>query len=175
MRDYYIFDIPVYRCSEEQFDVDMAAAVAKRHDEFFATTGISRENAPESYKNIEEHTRQTFGGPWNFNQVVGWLRLFAEPSHVGGHLWWVDKKRIQRVMREKRFILITSSDVLGNYFTPEDDSDEIYRGTLEDIKRLSRQSPLKDRYVNLGTFLNIGPYIDWRSLLNSISERTDDL
>lgn len=169
MEDYYIFDIPVYRCTEERFYADMDAAVAKRHDEIFATTSISQKNAPESYKNIEEHTRQTFGGPWNFNQVVGWLRLFAESSHVGGHLWWVDAKRIQRVMRKKRFFLTTISDVLSNYFTPEDDSVSIYRGTLKDIERLTKQRPLKDRYVDLETFLNIGPHIDWRGLLNSMA------
>lgn len=169
MEDYYIFDIPVYRCTEEQFYADMDAAVSKRHDEIFATTGISRKNAPESYKNMEEHTRQTFGGPWNFNQVVGWLRLFAESSHVGGHLWWIDAKRIQRVMRQKRFFLTTISDVLSNYFTSEDDSESIYRRTIEDIERLTKQRPLKDRHVDLETFLNIGPHIDWRGLLNSVA------
>jgi hypothetical protein len=70
---------------------------------------------------------------------------------------------------DKKNFLTTISDVLSNYFTSEDDSESIYRRTIEDIERLTKQRPLKDRYVDLETFLNIGPHIDWRSLLNSVA------
>lgn len=165
MRDYYIFDIPVYGCSEKRYSNAMDNAVAKRHDEIFSMTGISREKAPESYKNSETHTRRAFGGPWHFNQVVGWLRLFAESSHIGGHLWWIDARRINKVMRHKRFYLKTASDVLGTYFTKQDDSETIYRKTLKHINVLKRQAPLKGRYIDLENFCNIGPFVDWRGLL----------
>lgn len=104
MERYYIFDIPIYRCTEERVYSDVDAAVANENHKLFLTTGILQENAPVTCRRVKQHIIEECGGPWNFNQVVGWLRLFAEWSHIGGHLWWVDVKHIQRNMRNKRFL-----------------------------------------------------------------------
>lgn len=165
MRDYYFFDIPVYRCPEERFDRERDEALAKRLAEI-KDMGVPREKAPESYDMNEQHFQKEYGGPWRYNQTIGWLRLYAEGSHIGGHLWMVDAKRIQRNMRNKRFYLRTGSNVLVANFMPDADAKVIYQETKSAIERLSRESPLKGRYVDLETFCNLGPFIGWRSLLD---------
>jgi hypothetical protein len=123
----------------------------------------------EAYIAAEDRLQRTYGGPWNFNQAIGWIRLYAAGSHVGGHLWWVDAKRPQRNMRNKMFRLMTPSNILPTFFTPAHSSDEIYRETLKAIKNLSRES-LKGRYVDLEAFENIGPFVNWQELLKVASK-----
>src|SRR5947209_66451 len=119
MRDYYIFDIPVYRCEEQKYYAAMDEGAAKHLEKLSALTGISREKALNLWRDIEEHFWATYGGPWEFNQTIGWIRLYAEGSYIGGNLWWVNAKRIRRNMR-KTFSLTTYSNILATYFTSED-------------------------------------------------------
>ena len=70
---------------------------------------LSREMAERELTLIIER----FGGPWKFNQIVGWLRIFVEGRMIRAHLWWIQGKRINRRKPHKRFLLTTASDVLG--------------------------------------------------------------
>ena len=153
----------------------MEEGAAKRLEELFASTGIPREKTPDSYKFAEEHFKRTYGGPWNFNQIVGWIRLYIEGSHVGGHLWWVDAKRLRRNMSNRTFYLTTPSNILATHFRAGDDSDKIYRETLADIQRLSKETPLNGHYVDIETFRNIGPFINWRELLKTACKQSAKL
>ena len=166
MNDVYICDIPVYRCAEDVFYADMERAVAEHLGWLTKASGASRDKAPETFRNAEDHFRSTYGGPWTFNQVVGWIRLYAAGSHVGAHLWWVTGKRLQRKMR-KTFYLTTHSNALATYFTPRDNSEAIFAGTLERLEAVAHMPPLKGRYVDLRVLRNVGPFINWRALLNA--------
>ena len=164
----YIFDIPVYRTTNEKFDTEIDMLVAKRI-EWIVSHDPQRRLLSRERQNRQPHTViAESGGPWQFNQVVGWLRLYVDPSHVCGELWWVDAKRINRIMRKRRFYLTTASNVLATYFTPEYDSESIYQKTLVDIERLTSERPLKKRYLDLENFRNIGPFINWRVLLDKL-------
>jgi len=173
MNDAYICDIPVYRCREQAYYHETERKVAATIEDMMQTTGVPRHKAPESYKGAEEHFRAEYGAPWTFNEVVGWVRLYAAGSHVGAHLWWVESKRLQRKMR-KTFYLTTPSNILGTYFTPEDSSEEIFAEILAHLNALSRRSPLKGRYLDLRVFRNVGPFINWRALLDVLPAVHDD-
>lgn len=56
--------------------------------------------------------------------------------------------------------------MLATFFGIDDDFEKIYRDTLAAIEQVSKERPLKGRYVDLETFRNLGPFIDWRGLLN---------
>jgi hypothetical protein len=171
MRDYYIFEIPVYRCTKDSYYADMKEGEARYMDDLFESKGVPRERDPEAYRIYKEHFMTRFGGPWDFNQIVGWIRLYAEGSHVGGHLWWVKERRLQRKMW-KTFYLSSYSDILATYFTLNDDSDGILRETLAQLEGRARETPLKGRHVDLSTFCRIGPFINWRGLLDTAAKAT---
>lgn len=82
MRDYYFFDIPVYLYTEEKYYVDMGKGAENHLKELFVSSGgVSREQAPESYGNAEEHFRSTYGGPWNSTTLlVGFA--FMQLDHI---------------------------------------------------------------------------------------------
>jgi hypothetical protein len=168
--EFYFLDLPIYRCEEEWHDAEAERAATKSQDWLAASGAPPPEQAPHSYEDIAVHTRSAFGS-WTFNQVVGWLRLYARPSHIGAHLWWVDAKQVRRKMRHKRFRLTSPSNVLPTYFTPKDDSQMIYRTLLEHLEQLADESPIKGRHLELTVLRNLGPLINWKKLLNHSEER----
>jgi hypothetical protein len=166
MRNKYIFDIPIYRKTKAEFNSGIETQVAKRVE------GIISYDSEQQPLSQEVHQRQYHsviaesGGPWQFNQIVGWFRLFVESKTIGCHPWWIDAKRLNRKMRNKCLYLQTYSDVLQARITNES-SNEIFNKLLERLTKLSKESRYKNRYVDLDVFQRIGPFINWRKLLYS--------
>jgi len=164
MRNQYIFDIPVYRKTKADFNLEIETQVAKREEWIISHDPEQGPLDHEVRQRVYHKVIAESGGPWQFNQVVGWLRLFVEGNTIGCHPWWVDAKRLNRRMRYKRLYMQTPSDILKARFTKEP-SKEIYNRLLERLTELSKDITYKNRYVDLDVFQRIGPYIDWRKLL----------
>lgn len=164
MRDQYIFDIPVYRLTSDEFNSEIDIQIAKRIARLISYDSQRRPLSRE-IKERERHLAiAESGGPWQFNQIIGWLRLFTEGRTVGGHLWWANAKRLNRRMRHKRLYLLTTGDVLGAWF-PDQSSKEIFEILLERLSDMATGRPSKNRYVDLESFRRVGPFIDWSGLL----------
>jgi len=169
MGDKYIFDIPIYRKTEDEFKAEIDTHVAKRVEWIKSHDPKSR---PLSRKNYDRQVHSVIaesGGPWQFNQIVGWLRLFVEGNTIGCHPWWVDAKRLNRRMRNKRLYMTTFSDVLGAWF-PDEASTEIYDTLLERLMAMANEPKYKNRYIDLDVYRRVGPFIDWRGLLDGLIE-----
>jgi hypothetical protein len=171
MRDFYIIDIPVYLQPKDQYYKNREAATIRHLGKLFPGVESPREKYPTQCQIIEHEFHKTFGGPWDFNQVVGWLKLYAEGSTIGAHLWWVDAKRLQTRMR-KTFYLTTFSDALASWFKPEDSSERIFSETINQIEALAKQRIFKGKHIDLVEFRNLGPFIDWRGLMDAAAKGT---
>jgi len=165
MRNQYIFDIPIYRKTKDDFDAEIETHVTKRIKEIISCDPEERPLDHQVIQRLHQSIIADFGGTWQFNQIVGWLRLYVEGNNVGCHLWWVDK-RINRRMRNKRLYLQSPSDILHARFTKES-SRKIYEKLLLRLIELSEGTTYKNRYLDLDVFQRIGPLIDWRKLLYS--------
>ena len=165
MSDQYIFDIPVYRTTHDKFNAEIDMHVAKRVEWIVSHDPQRRPLSHEAQDRQFNSVIAESGGPWQFNQIVGWLRLFAEGHTIGCHPWWVDAKRLNRRMRHKRLYLTTFSDVLGAWF-PDESSSEIFDTLLERLTDKAAESPYKNRYVDLDVFRRVGPFINWRGILD---------
>lgn len=173
MRDQYIFDIPVYRVNSAEFDKETKLLLAKRLS-WLASFDPQR-RLPN--RRVKERELQSLiaaaGGAWQFNQTVGWLRLFAEGSTIGCHTWWVDAKRLNRRMRQRRLYLTTHSDTLGTWF-PAESSAEIFDTLLTRLSDMAANPPYINRHVDLESFRRVGPFIDWRGILDSLAAQPID-
>jgi hypothetical protein len=94
MRDQYIFDIPVYRLTSDEFDAEIELHLARRIKWLRSFDPQQRPLSPAKKDQQRDEIIVDSGGPWQFNQVIGWLRLFAEGQTIGCHLWWLKAKRI---------------------------------------------------------------------------------
>lgn len=170
MQNQYIFDIPVYSTNREDFAAEVDNCVAKRVEWIVSFDPQQRPLTPKNRNRQFHSVIAESGGPWQFNQVVGWLRLFAEGHTIGCHLWWVDARRLNRRIKNRRLLyLTTSSDILGACF-PHESSSEIFDALIELIDDLSSQPLFKKRYIDLDIFRRVGPFFDWRGMLDHIVE-----
>lgn len=148
MRDQYIFDIPVYRSTRDEFDKETDVHTAKRV-KWIASYDPQQHPLSREMQDRQLHSViAESGGPWQFNQVVRWLRLFVEGNTIGCHAWRVDAKRLNRRMRHKRLYLTTFSDVLGAWF-PSESSIEIFDTLLERLSDMATKRPYMNRHVDL--------------------------
>jgi hypothetical protein len=93
----YFFEIPIYRISEDRFyklyDYDLHC----RLESYSQSCGVECDQIPERIRrNVEQSFWETYGGPWHFNQTVGWLRLFIWGTQIKGELWMSNAKRLLR-------------------------------------------------------------------------------
>jgi len=169
MRDQYIFDIPIYRKTKDDFNNEIKTSLGSRVGWIISHDLDRRPLKNETYDRLKDSVIRESGGPWQFNQIIGWLRLFVEGNTIGGHFWWIDAKRLNRKIRYKRLYLTTPSDVLQAWF-PKESSTEIFDKLLNDLTTMAKEPKYKKHYFDLDVFRRIGPFIDWRDLINSVIE-----
>jgi hypothetical protein len=170
MDEYYIFDIPIYRCTMEKFETEVNSKYDARIERIMDSDSKKRPLPIEIKVRVMDSVYKKFGGPWEYSQIVGWLKLYADPSHIGGHLWWIDSKILRHDLVKKRFYQITPSNVLSNHFYGTETSKEIYNILIADIKKLAKQNPLKGRFTEFSQFERVGPHIDWEKLMAEASK-----
>ncbi len=97
-----ILELPIYRCTEEQYyreqDTNYKSA-AQEHYRILERAGHTPESAAEETKAFEIR-RKTY--PWDFNEVIGWVRLYVRAGSVGAALFVV-KTKISKNMSQKKF------------------------------------------------------------------------
>lgn len=165
MRDQYIFDIPIYRKSKQEFINETNSHFKKRVKWIESHDPFERPLESDVLSRVKHSVIAESGGPWQFNQIVGWFRLYVEGNKIGCHPWWVDAERITRRMRKKRFYMKTFSDILGIHFTTES-SEEIFERLLKRLTNLASEPMYMNRYVDFDVFQRIGPHINWRDLIH---------
>jgi hypothetical protein len=104
---------------------------------------------------------------WRYNQAIGWLRLFtSDHSHIRADYYWV-KERITKNLKNKLFRYCFEEKTFQLDILPAMTSNDIYMSLNQRIEGLMRKEPFSKYYIDLELFQNIGPYIDWRALLDA--------
>ena len=155
MIEGYFFEIPIYRVSEDEYNNAMNSYVSQRIQEI--------QTASENLRMLEDHLWKKFGGPWRYNGVIGFLRLYVFGTQIRGETWFVDAKRISHRIRCKFFIHHGKAfevDVL-----PDDTNHQILEKVQTGIQRSIEYQPINGRYLDLSSFDTIAPHIDWRALM----------
>jgi hypothetical protein len=145
MRDQYIFDIPVYRLTSDEFDAEIELRLAKRVKWLCSYDPQRRPLSPKRKDQQLHSIIADSGGPWQFNQVIGWLRLY----------------------------LSTFSDVLGAWF-PKESSSEIFATLLKRLSEMAGERPYANRYIDFDVFRRLGPVVDWRGIVDQPASKKID-
>lgn len=164
----HIFDVPVYRLPEERYYRDMEQhidGVLFPPKEQLSNTlrELDRIN-PSENDAARGHIATKYGGSWQFNEIVGYIRLFFLGSQVRGEYFAIGQKRIYRT-RRKIFVLKSLN------LTPEIEicdltsNAAILDAVLEYLSNCRKE--LKGRHIDSELLDNLGRFIDWRSVLRS--------
>lgn len=142
----YFFDVPVYRIPEGQYNRERDAYIEANLNQ----------NA-----DIRDHFWRSYGGCWQFNEIIGYIRLHFLGSQVRGEYFGVNKKRIVRT-RTRTF------EHLTHKLAPEVDilqpltSESILAAVREYLENCKKELPL--RHIDTVLFEVIAEHVDWRAL-----------
>lgn len=152
----YFFDLPVYRLPEERYYTERNRHVEREVSEVPIS---SNQNA------YRAHCIERYGGPWQFNEIVGYVRLYFDGSQVLGEYWRTRRKRLVRT-RKKVFWCV------GHKVAPEVDipinpsSADVEAAVNEYVERA--RSELKGRHIDTAGLERLGRFLDWASLYSDV-------
>ncbi len=170
MNETFIFDVPIYRTSRASYNEDQESYI----DEWlYDHSGLSRAEMEDYYRTHpnqkilkSDYYWRQYGGPWRFNNIIGYIRLYLDGYQVWGQLWYVYVKKVVRKPRHK--ILICKNAGLG-FGIPVDIPTKSSNGEIFDLvmKYLDSVRPrFKKRFIDSSLLETVGPYVDWKSLIN---------
>lgn len=158
------YDIPVYRLPEQKYESDLQTYIelhmlGKEGER--ESRRLFYDNDPERKLRVHNHLWKNYGGAWQFNEIIGYIRLYFSGSQVLGDYWQIDAKRIVKT-RRKRFVWITYKIVPERDIPADSTNQEIYEIIMEYLSEA--RSKLKNRFVDTTLFETIGPFLDWRGV-----------
>ncbi|TPE46723.1 hypothetical protein FJM67_15660 [Maribrevibacterium harenarium] len=146
----YLFEIPVYRLSENNYYEQM-----RDH--------ISQTNRNKEYPIDEGYLRKEYGGNWRYNEIIGFLRFFRYgQNQIRCEYWETDAKKKVRT-RKKQY-----SQVSDSYCTERfslNYSNEELANTMKSAVEHCEQR-LKRRVLDCELFDATVDLIDWKALLS---------
>lgn len=180
MRDTWLFEIPVYRITEDAWVEDVSARTAqwaeadlqRRADHGLPITDHTRHEA-EMWARYAE---RVYG--WRYNEVIGWVGVLWDgpgPA-IKGYLWqvgkptliaWEPRRRYQRGFHPFPFFGGVPTNKLFELWVHHDDSDSaVYHRLREELANVvARDGDLPRRHIDLSAFDTTGPHVRWRHLL----------
>jgi len=154
------FDIPVYRVKESQYNQELNKHLEKHMRSLEMKNFV--ESRTEWATAYQAKLMKSYGGQWEFNEIIGYIKLYILWTQIRGEYYQTDAKRI--VKTRKKVIKFKSLKVVDEKELPtQGNNKEIYTIILDYLTDC--QTYLKKQYIDLRVFKTIGPFIDWKSLL----------
>lgn len=166
-KNFHFYDLPVYRVSRERYEKDF--------EKFLVDTATKQHLLPDFYLNLsEDHglrsrdiLRDKYGGRWDFNEIVGYIRLHFLGTQIRGEYFGSPNKRIRR-SKKKSFVFKTWKLAPEITINPPHSSEQILESVREYIKECEQELPR--RYIDTSTFEALAPYVDWKKLFSNRGE-----
>ena len=159
----YFFDIPVYRITEKRYYDE------RQKDVIITISGVEASQADMSeshlyvYNNQKSFLEQRYGGSWEFNEIVGFIKLHFLGGQIRGEYFTTKPNRKVRT-RKKLFIYSTHKLAPEVNIPRASTNAEIFQKILHYIERCKDELP-SSRYIDDKHIECIGPYIDWKELI----------
>jgi len=164
----YFFDLPVYRLSAEQYNAERDAYIKR----IVFRTGTPEEPDPRQREKasprvndaFRNHLTEKYGG-WEFNEIIGYIKLHFLGSQIRGDYFAVDRKRIVRT-RTKTF------EYKPWKLAPEIDIGPPF-GTGEVLSAIQQciqacKAELPQRFIDTSNFDKLARHIDWGALYQDL-------
>lgn len=167
MWEKYSLDIPVYRLALDKYEKEREQYVEEQM--YGKPPNIDNQmkefhkREPGMKQQFEHHLWQRYGGSWNYNEIIGWIQLHFLGSQIRGEYWAVKARRITRT-RKKTFEFKSWKLAPEKEIPHSASNSEIYEVVLGYIDDCRKE--LRRRYLDTSRLEMIGPFVDWRSLIN---------
>ena len=159
-----LFDVPIYRLTKKEYESRQEASVEKDlSDDGPYVEEMYRRN-PAKRRLMKERFRMAYGGPWQFNEISGFIRLYFFFTQIRGEYWCIDSQRITRT-RRKVFICLDHKVTYEEEVPKGASNEQIFQVILKYLTRAKAERRLKGRYLDTSVLERIGPHINWGALI----------
>ena len=158
----YFFDIPVYRLTRDKYYLERDEYIDKTlypmNSAYSEQLRIQDEKNPNRNDAFKNHLENYYGGCWEFNEIIGYIRLHFLGSQVRGEYFGVNKKRIIRT-RKKTFEYKTWKLAPEVDITFPLSQSGILKATRDYIQDCKKELP--NRYIDDSMFETLAKHINW--------------
>jgi len=165
LREAFFFEVPIYRVSESKFNTAYDRDLEKHWEWLESASDTPRGRMSGHLLRISENRFwETYGAPWRFNQVVGWIRLYVLGTQIRGELWMARARRYTRTGRRryrwrgKAFEMSCAKDMT---------SAEIGAEVEERLQRCVKDLRSGKMHVDLECFRTASQFLNRRGLVDS--------
>ena len=155
MKDFSLFELPIYRCSPERYNEKMEERKEK---------DIQR-RAAMGLTPMQDYVFDS----WRYNEIVGWVMITIWNRRIRGEYWL--KERIFKGSKSYKFIhrgKLFSCDFHDEGLT----SNDIFtKAKLKLASAFAETFP--KRYLDLTSFDSLGPHIDWAAISDESAIKRD--
>ena len=163
----FFFDVPIYRLPERCYYAQREAYVEKKlWDPVNGRALLEKfyKRHPHQKLRRQDGYEKDYGGPWNFNEVIGYIRMYFLGSQVRGELWFVDAERVGRT-RRKTLLYKTDKVAPERTLPPNATNDQIFEVVLGYIE--SARHAFKERVVDDSLLRTVGRHVNWRGMIDA--------
>ncbi len=147
---YDLFEIAVYRLAENKYNHELLNYISTINE------GVER---PLD----EGYLREQYGGPWQYNEIMGYLRFYRYgESQIRCTYWETTAKR--KVRTRKKTFVITSNSYCRVLFSNTASNTELANAMKKAVAHCENR--LKNRSVDRRLFDSTVNHIDWKSVLS---------
>jgi hypothetical protein len=140
-----LFELPVYRLDEDTYNCKLREYI------------VSNEAMSSDY------ARKNFGGNWQYNELVGFLRFYLSGKRqIRCEYWQTDTKRKNKT--RKKIFVMTSDSFCRQNFNPDSDNENLKEVVLGCIEHCMVNLPR--RHIDMRMFNQTFEFIDWRGVLS---------
>lgn len=118
---------------------------------------------PDLVDGFRRNHRVIFGGDWEFNEVIGFIKLFFMGTQVRGEYW--STKPSRKVKTRKKDFEFKAHKIVTECEIRQKTNEDILAAIEEYLTRCKQH--LKNRHLDLREFKALKDHIDWMSLLQT--------
>ena len=153
-----LFEIPVYRVSPQHWALERGRAWARQLASMRRYADSDRAPIAQSLVESWQRSFEQRFGPWDYREVIGWIRLVAHFNDIIAHAWRIRAKRVAHDVR-KNFSYW--SDLFRVSLLRPRSAHDVYSELVAELQHQRKRAPFKGRYIDLTAFNLVGPLIDW--------------
>lgn len=160
-------DLPVYRIPENQYYAERENYIEKVL--YQGPPELQEQQRKFHRKNPERKSymvglfEDIYGGPWIYNEIIGFIGLHFLGQQIRGE--YFDTKPKRKVKTRKRQFKYNTWKLASEMNIPPSSSDvEIFEIVLIYVERCRKEIPR--RYIDASHLEVLGPRIRWRDLIN---------
>ena len=161
----YLYDLPIYRLGSSTYHDDMNARIQRTLDPWRQITG---NEPPRDVADRASQSQYEMFGPWEFNEIIGYIRLHVLGSQVRGEHFSAEKTR-NSLGRKKVFVfrsLKLASEVEIGGFGREFSSHDVWEAIQKYVTRCQKELK-KGRVIDDRLLIAIGPHTDWLAVIRN--------